>query len=99
MSQSGNSGIGRIYIKVGSDIIDLTGTAKEVQEDWLKIKDEDSWEGKLLGSPIIARAINLQFWASIEISPTVVSKMTGVAHRIQKYVDMWYIPSTKSHEN
>ena len=39
MSQSGNSGIGRIYIKVGSDIIDLTGTAKEVQEDWLKIKD------------------------------------------------------------
>ena len=48
MSQSGNSGIGRIYIKVGSDIIDLTGTAKEVQEDWLKIKDEDSWEGKLL---------------------------------------------------
>ena len=48
MSQGGNSGIGRIYIKVGSDIIDLTGTAKEVQEDWLKIKEEDSWEEKLL---------------------------------------------------
>ena len=42
MSQGGNSGIGRIYIKVGSDIIDLTGTAKEVQEDWLKIKGRNN---------------------------------------------------------
>ena len=48
MSQGGKSGIGRIYIKVGSDIIDLTGSSKEVQEDWLKIKEEDSWEEKLL---------------------------------------------------
>ena len=48
MSQDGNSGIGRIYIKVGSDIIDLTGSSKEVQEDWLKIKEGDSWEEKLL---------------------------------------------------
>ena len=47
MSKSGNSGIGRIYIKVGSDIIDLTGSAKEVQDGWLKIKEEESWEGKL----------------------------------------------------
>ena len=48
MSQDGNSGIGRIYIKVGSDIIDLTGSSKEVQEDWLKIKEGDSWKEKLL---------------------------------------------------
>ena len=47
MSKSGNSGIGRIYIKMGSDIIDLTGSAKEVQDGWLKIKEEESWEGKL----------------------------------------------------
>ena len=47
MSESGNSGIGRIYIKVGSDIIDLSGSSKEVQEGWLKIKEEESWEGKL----------------------------------------------------
>ena len=48
MSQGGKSGIGRIYIKVGSDIIDLTGSSKEVQEDWLKIKEGSSWEEKLL---------------------------------------------------
>lgn len=48
MSQDGNSGIGRIYIKVGSDIIDLTGSSKEVREDWLKIKEGDSWKEKLL---------------------------------------------------
>ena len=47
MGQSGNSGIGRIYIKVGSDVIDLSGSAKEVQDGWLKIKEEKSWEGKL----------------------------------------------------
>ena len=47
MSQSGNSGIGRIYIKVGSEIIDLSGSTKEVRDDWLKIKEDESWEGML----------------------------------------------------
>ena len=47
MSQSGNSGIGRIYIKVGSEIIDLSGSTKEVRDDWLEIKEDESWEGML----------------------------------------------------
>ena len=39
------TGIGRIYIKVGSEIIDLSGSTKEVRDDWLKIKEDESWEG------------------------------------------------------
>ena len=47
MSQDENSGMGRIYIKVGSDIIDLTGSAKEVNDGWLKIKEDGSWAANL----------------------------------------------------
>jgi len=47
MSESGNSGIDRIYIKIGNDVIDLNGTTKEVQDEWLKIKEGGSWKSKL----------------------------------------------------
>ena len=47
MSEDGDSGMGRIYIKVGSDVIDLTGSAKEVNDGWLKIKENGSWAANL----------------------------------------------------
>ena len=47
MSEGGRSGIGRIYIRVGSQEIDLTGSAKEVDDAWLKIKKEGSWTANL----------------------------------------------------
>jgi len=47
MSTIEESGMGRIYIKVGSDIIDLTGSAKEVSDGWLKIKEDGSWTANL----------------------------------------------------
>ena len=47
MSQDGDTGMGRIYIKVGSEIIDLTGSAKEVNDGWLKIKEDGSWASNL----------------------------------------------------
>jgi hypothetical protein len=47
MSEIEESEMGRIYIKVGSDIIDLTGSAKEVSDGWLKIKEDGSWTANL----------------------------------------------------
>ena len=47
MSETGSSGIGRIYIKAGSEEIDLSGSAREVSDNWLNITKQDTWQSTL----------------------------------------------------
>ncbi len=47
MSEDDNSNIGRIWIRVGSTEVDLTGSAREVNDSWLKLKDQDTWASAL----------------------------------------------------
>ena len=37
MAGVGSSGVGRIYIKAGTEEIDLSGSAREVDDAWLNI--------------------------------------------------------------
>jgi len=47
VSETGNSGVGRIYIKAGSEEIDLSGSAREVSDAWLNITKQDTWQSTL----------------------------------------------------
>ena len=47
MSEGDNGNIGRIWIKVGSTEVDLTGSAREVNDSWLKLKEQDTWASAL----------------------------------------------------
>ena len=47
MSETGSSGVGRIYIKAGSEEIDLSGSAREVSDAWLNITKQDTWQSTL----------------------------------------------------
>ncbi|MEE3318546.1 MAG: hypothetical protein VX182_02305, partial [Candidatus Thermoplasmatota archaeon] len=47
MSGVGSSGVGRIYIKAGSEEIDLSGSAREVNDAWLNITKQDTWQSTL----------------------------------------------------
>ena len=42
-----SSGVGRIYIKAGSEEIDLSGSAREVNDAWLNITKQDTWQSTL----------------------------------------------------
>ena len=42
MSETGSSGIGRIYIKAGSEEIDLSGSAREVSDAWLRMARQEA---------------------------------------------------------
>jgi len=46
MSGVGSSGVGRIYIKAGSEEIDLSGSAREVNDAWLNITKQDTWQSR-----------------------------------------------------
>ena len=52
MSGVGSSGVGRIYIKAGSAEIDLSGSAREVNDAWLnktlgsQLSPEYEWLGR-----------------------------------------------------
>lgn len=47
MSEEDNGNIGRILIRVGSTEVDLTGSAREVNDSWLKLKEQDTWASAL----------------------------------------------------
>lgn len=47
MSEEDNGDIGRIIIRVGSTEVDLTGSAREVNDSWLKLKEQDTWASAL----------------------------------------------------
>ena len=47
MTGVSSSGVGRIYIKAGSEEIDLTGSAREVNDAWLNITKQDTWQSTL----------------------------------------------------
>lgn len=47
MTEDDNGNIGRIWIRVGSTEVDLTGSAREVNDSWLKLKDQDTWASAL----------------------------------------------------
>ena len=47
MSRVESSGVGRIYIKAGSEEIDLSGSAREVNDSWLNITKQDTWQSTL----------------------------------------------------
>ena len=47
MSEEDNGNIGRIWIRVGSTEVDLTGSAREVNDSWLKLKEQDTWASAL----------------------------------------------------
>tara|TARA_B100000745_G_scaffold105119_1_gene67195 strand:+ start:61 stop:336 length:276 start_codon:yes stop_codon:yes gene_type:complete len=47
MSGVESSGVGRIYIKAGSAEIDLSGSAREVNDAWLNITKQDTWQSTL----------------------------------------------------
>jgi hypothetical protein len=47
MTGVGSSGVGRIYIKAGSEEIDLSGSAREVNDAWLNITKQDTWQSTL----------------------------------------------------
>ncbi len=51
MSEDENGNIGRIWIRVGSTEVDLTGSAREVNDSWLKLKDQDTWASALSTVP------------------------------------------------
>ena len=42
-----SSGVGRIYIRAGSEEIDLSGSAREVNDAWLNITKQDTWRSTL----------------------------------------------------
>ena len=42
-----SSGVGRIYIRAGSEEIDLSGSAREVNDAWLNITKQDTWQSTL----------------------------------------------------
>ncbi len=37
----------RLYLQVGSQEIDLKGTMREVNDEWIRIKDQDTWASAL----------------------------------------------------
>ena len=37
----------RLYLQVGSQEIDLKGTMREVSDEWIRIKDQDTWASAL----------------------------------------------------
>ena len=39
--------MGRIYIRAGSEEIDLSGSAREVNDAWLNITKQDTWQSTL----------------------------------------------------
>ena len=43
MSEDDDSNIGRIWIRVGSTEVDISGSAREVNDSWLKLKEQDTW--------------------------------------------------------
>ena len=47
MVEDDNGNIGRIMIRVGSTEVDLTGSAREVNDSWLKLKEQDTWASAL----------------------------------------------------
>ena len=47
MTGVSSSGVGRIYIKAGSEEIDLSGSAREVNDAWLNITKQDTWQSTL----------------------------------------------------
>ena len=47
MTGVSSSGVGRIYIKAGSEEIDLSGSAREVNDSWLNITKQDTWQSTL----------------------------------------------------
>lgn len=47
MSEEDNGDIGRIIIRVGSTEVDLTGSSREVNDSWLKLKEQDTWASAL----------------------------------------------------
>jgi len=47
MTGVNSSGVGRIYIKAGSEEIDLSGSAREVNDAWLNITKQDTWQSTL----------------------------------------------------
>lgn len=42
-----SSGVGRIYIRAGSEEIDLSGSSREVNDAWLNITKQDTWQSTL----------------------------------------------------
>ena len=47
MSEEDNGDIGRIIIRVGSTEVELTGSSREVNDSWLKLKEQDTWASAL----------------------------------------------------
>ena len=47
MTGVSSSRVGRIYIKAGSEEIDLSGSAREVNDAWLNITKQDTWQSTL----------------------------------------------------
>ncbi len=47
MTEEENNNIGRIYIRVGSTEVDLSGSAREVNDSWLKLREQDTWASSL----------------------------------------------------
>ncbi len=47
MDEDENNNIGRIYIRVGSTEVDLSGSAREVNDSWLKLREQDTWASSL----------------------------------------------------
>ncbi len=47
MTGVSSSGVGRIYIKAGSEEIDISGSAREVNDAWLNITKQDTWQSTL----------------------------------------------------
>ena len=47
MSEEDSGNIGRIWIRVGATEVDLTGSAREVNDSWLKLKEQDTWASAL----------------------------------------------------
>ena len=37
----------RLYLQVGSQEIDLKGTMREVNDEWIRLKDQDTWASAL----------------------------------------------------
>ncbi len=47
MIEDETANIGRIYIRVGSTEVDLSGSAREVNDSWLKLREQDTWASAL----------------------------------------------------
>ena len=51
----------RLYLQVGSQEIDLKGTMREVNDEWIRIKDRDTWASALSKSNLLVRQQRKRF--------------------------------------